>query len=273
MNFPSPTNISRVLTITLLCAIYAASQAFALGWLTSFPYSVLLLTAFIDAVFFALLSVFLNKAIRFGNFVTLDIYQRFINYLALGLLVVVVWVGLCFLSVYLVLGKENLEEIWLMTPMKVFIGILLYIIIVQFIHKQIENDEEQIEDEVAEALPEENNYTDEPIEILDRVTVKIGQKIHVINVNEIIFIQSDGDYVQLHTDGQRFLKEETMKYFETHLPSASFVRVHRSYIVNVEKILRIELYEKRTQLLTLTNGYKIKTSVSGYKLLREALNL
>lgn len=273
MKIPLPTHIPHMLTIVLLCAFYAAIHSFAFGWLVSFSYSVLFLIAFIEAVLFALLSVFLYKAIRFGNFVKLELYQRFINYSALGLLVIVVWVGLCFLSSYLVLGKDNLKDIWLMTPMQVFIAILLYILVVQLIHYRIEEDEQQEEDEQEVTLTEENIYIDEPIEILDRVTVKIGQKIHVINVNEIICIQSDGDYVLLHTEGQRFLKEETMKYFETHLPSATFVRVHRSHIVNVEKILRIELYEKRTQLLTLTNGYKIKTSVSGYKLLREALNL
>lgn len=52
-----------------------------------------------------------------------------------------------------------------------------------------------------------------------------------------------------------------------------FVRVHRSHIVNVEKILRIELYEKQNQMLTLKNGDQIRASVSGYKALREALNL
>ncbi|OJV74921.1 MAG: hypothetical protein BGO34_07925 [Bacteroidia bacterium 44-10] len=64
-----------------------------------------------------------------------------------------------------------------------------------------------------------------------------------------------------------------MKYFETGLPSMQFVRVHRSYIVNVEKILRIEMYEKQNQMLTLKNGDKIRASVTGYKALRTVLNL
>ncbi|HBK32085.1 MAG TPA: hypothetical protein DDZ78_10785, partial [Porphyromonadaceae bacterium] len=64
---------------------------------------------------------------------------------------------------------------------------------------------------------------------------------------------------------------ETMKYFETHLSPSTFLRVHRSYIVNIKKILRIERYEKRGQLLTLINGHKIKASEAGYKKLKEVL--
>jgi len=95
----------------------------------------------------------------------------------------------------------------------------------------------------------------------------------VILVPDIVYIQSDGDYVQIVTHQNRFLKEETMKYFEAGLPSSQFVRVHRSYIVNVEKILRIEMYEKQNQMLTLKNGDKIRASVAGYKALRAVLNL
>ena len=110
-------------------------------------------------------------------------------------------------------------------------------------------------------------------EPLERVAVKSGQKIHVIYVPDIVYIQSDGDYVQIITSGNKYLKEDTMKYFEANLPTARFVRVHRSYIVNVEKILRIETYEKQNQMLTLANGDKIRASVSGYKALRAVLNL
>lgn len=271
MNFFLPNNITRVLTMAVLCIAYAALQAFAFRWMVSFSYLTLFLIAFLEAVFFLLLSVFLYKAIRFGNYVVLERHQRFINYLALGLLSVGVWAGASLLASYVVAGKENMGETWQMMPMKVFIGILVYILVVQLIHNRIEN-ENNVPEEDEDIVPIVSENT-EAIEVLDRVVVKTGQKIHVINVPDIVYIQSDGDYVQIYTGQNHFLKEETMKYFETHLPSASFVRVHRSYIVNVEKILRIELYEKKNQILTLTNGQKIKASASGYKLLREALNL
>jgi DNA-binding LytR/AlgR family response regulator len=71
----------------------------------------------------------------------------------------------------------------------------------------------------------------------------------------------------------KYMKEQTMKYFEEHLPTTQFARVHRSCIVNLEAISRIELYEKQSQQLTLKNGHQIKTSQAGYKLLRQKLNL
>ena len=69
------------------------------------------------------------------------------------------------------------------------------------------------------------------------------------------------------------MKEQTLKYFEEHLPDNLFVRVHRSSIVNVQTILRIELYDKQSQQLALKNNHQIKISQSGYKLLRTKLNV
>jgi DNA-binding LytR/AlgR family response regulator len=118
-----------------------------------------------------------------------------------------------------------------------------------------------------------DNHRTEEIEMLERIVVKSGQKIDVIRVAEIVYFQAEGDYVRIFTDSGKYLKEETMKYFQSHLPDGQFIRVHRSYLVNTSKILRIELYEKQNQLLTLSNGDKIKISASGYKRLREKLGL
>ena len=73
--------------------------------------------------------------------------------------------------------------------------------------------------------------------------------------------------------GQIGTKVNGMKYFEEHLPTNKFVRIHRSYIVNVEAISRIELYEKQNQVITMKNGHHVKASQTGYKNLRKALNL
>lgn len=274
MNIFLPNNISRLLTMVALCIVYAALQAFAFNGLVSFSYPALFLIAFIDAAYYVLLSVFLYKAIRFGNYVELERHQRFINYLALGLLTIAVWGGVSLLTSYIFVGYENAEILWQMMPIKMFIGILLSVVIMQFIHNRIGKEKERSEEaEEEEMAPATEEFVEETIEILDRVVVKTGQKIHMINVSDILYFQSDGDYVQIYTQENHFLKEETMKYFEMHLPSAVFVRVHRSYLVNIEKILRIELYEKKSQMLTLANGHKIKASLSGYKLLKEALSL
>lgn len=63
---------------------------------------------------------------------------------------------------------------------------------------------------------------------LDRITVKDGTKIHLIELADLLYIQSCGDYVTLITPEREYIKEQTMKYFETHLPGSDFVRIHRS---------------------------------------------
>jgi len=114
----------------------------------------------------------------------------------------------------------------------------------------------------------------EPVaELIDRITVKDGSRIHLVTTDELIYIQACGDYVMLNTPTGEYLKEQTMKYFETHLSPDAFVRVHRSTIVNVAQISRVELYGKETYQLLLKNGAKLKVSLSGYRLLKARLGI
>jgi two-component system LytT family response regulator len=110
-------------------------------------------------------------------------------------------------------------------------------------------------------------------ELLQRIAVKTRHKIEVIPVTGIIYIEADDDYVTIHTATDKFLKEKTMKYMESHLDPTQFVRVHRSYIVNVNQIARLELYQKETYNVLLKNGVSIRASSSGYKELKQLLNL
>ncbi len=110
-------------------------------------------------------------------------------------------------------------------------------------------------------------------EFLQRIAVKTRHKIEVIPVTEIFYIEADDDYVTIHTGTEKFLKEKTMKYMEFHLDPSQFVRVHRSYIVNMNQIVRLELYQKETYNILLKNGTSIRTSSSGYKALKQLLNL
>jgi len=152
--------------------------------------------------------------------------------------------------------------------------LLIYLLISQRFHLAAVNNENTGEATETEPKGEETaKNTIIQSEILERIAVKSGTKIHVVLVSEILYLQADGDYVQIFSPQGKFLKEQTMKYFEEHLPDNQFIRVHRSVIVNVEMISRIELYEKQNQLLTLKNGQQIKTSPAGYKALRLALNL
>jgi len=107
---------------------------------------------------------------------------------------------------------------------------------------------------------------------LTRIAVKNRQQIHVIPINDIDYIEADGDYVKLHTAKNAYLKEKTMKYFEENLPS-QFIRIHRSYIVNVNEVAKIELYEKESYRVYLKNNKVLKASSNGYKALKAAVSL
>jgi len=114
---------------------------------------------------------------------------------------------------------------------------------------------------------------DEKEELLQRIAVKTRHKVHVLGVNEIIYLEAEGDYVMIHTKDGNFLKEKTMKYFESHLDPEKFIRIHRSFIVNAEVIERIELYDKESYSVLLKNGSNLKASSSGYKLLKQILHM
>lgn len=104
----------------------------------------------------------------------------------------------------------------------------------------------------------------------ERIVVKTGTKIHLINFADIIYIAADGDYIAFHTQGSKFLKQQTMKAIEKQL-GTGFIRTHRSYIVNTDFIEKIELYSKDSYQLLLKTGDKIPVSRSGYESLKQKL--
>ena len=114
---------------------------------------------------------------------------------------------------------------------------------------------------------------EENTEYLQRIAVKSRHKVSVIPVNEVIYLEAEGDYVMIHTKDNKHLKEKTMKYFETHLDPERFIRVHRSSIVNADHIHRLELYDKENYVIILKNNVSVRASSSGYKLLKEKLHL
>lgn len=133
--------------------------------------------------------------------------------------------------------------------------------------------EQKLEKEIIAHQQVVQQTVEPEVELIDRITVKDGPKIHLIKTDELIYIQACGDYVMLITPSGEYLKEQTMKFFEMHLPPETFVRVHRSTIVNVAQISRVELFGKETYQLLLKNGVKLRVSLSGYRLLKERLGL
>lgn len=106
---------------------------------------------------------------------------------------------------------------------------------------------------------------------LERVLVKDGTKVHVIPVDRIDYIEAQDDYVSIKTDGKSHLKQQRMAELEKLLNPQKFVRVHRSYILNVERIARIELYAKDSRVAILKDGTKVQISRAGYDKLKGLL--
>jgi two-component system, LytTR family, response regulator len=107
----------------------------------------------------------------------------------------------------------------------------------------------------------------------NRIVVKTGGKIKIIPVEDIQYLEASDDYVKIHTRGSVFLKNKTMSFFEQALDPSLFVRTHRSYILNIQQITRIEPYEKDGHLCILQTGAQIPVSKTGYTKLKEVLGL
>jgi two-component system LytT family response regulator len=106
-----------------------------------------------------------------------------------------------------------------------------------------------------------------------RIVVKTGGKIKIIPLEDIHFLEAADDYVKIHTHQGAFLKNRTMSYFEKALDPSQFVRTHRSYILNVQQVTRIDPYEKDSHLCILQSGAQVPVSKAGYVKLKQVLGL
>jgi two-component system LytT family response regulator len=107
----------------------------------------------------------------------------------------------------------------------------------------------------------------------ERIVVKNGGKIKIIPVPTIQYLEAADDYVKIHTEEGAFLKSRTMGFYEKNLPQDAFVRIHRSYIINVQEITRIDPYEKESHLAILKSGSRLPVSKAGYARLKMVLGL
>jgi two-component system LytT family response regulator len=114
---------------------------------------------------------------------------------------------------------------------------------------------------------------DEQQEILQRIVVKSRNEIRIIPVSEVYYIEAQDDYVMIYTEKERFLKQKTLTYFENHLDGGEFLRVHRSFLVRIDKIKRIEPFEKSNGLIFLIDGKKLPASRTGLSRLKGILDI
>ncbi len=106
---------------------------------------------------------------------------------------------------------------------------------------------------------------------LERVLIRDGSQVHVLPVQKIDYVEAQDDYVCFKADGKQYLKDQTMGALEGLLDPARFVRIHRSYFLNIERIARVELYAKDSRVAILRDGTRLPVSRAGYARLAKLL--
>jgi len=111
-----------------------------------------------------------------------------------------------------------------------------------------------------------------PQQFLERIVVKDGTRVTLIPIGKLDYAEAQDDYVALASQGKKHLKQQTIASLEACLDPNCFVRVHRSYIVNLERVVRIEPYGKDSRLAILADGARLPVSRAGYARLQSLLN-
>jgi two-component system LytT family response regulator len=111
-----------------------------------------------------------------------------------------------------------------------------------------------------------------PQQHLERIVVKDGTRVTLIPVGKLDYAEAQDDYVALASQGKKHLKQQTITGLEACLDPACFVRIHRSYIVNLERVARIEPYGKESRMAILADGSRLPVSKAGYARLKALLD-
>jgi len=105
----------------------------------------------------------------------------------------------------------------------------------------------------------------------ERVLIRDGANVHVLPVDKIDYVEAQDDYVAFKSEGKQYLKDQTLSAVEEALDPARFVRIHRSFILNIDRIAKVELYAKDSRMAILRDGTRLPVSRAGYARLSQLL--
>ncbi len=128
---------------------------------------------------------------------------------------------------------------------------------------------------LGEKMPSPEKLADSarpPQQFLERMVVKDGTRVMLIPIAKLDYVEAQDDYVALSSQGKKHLKQQTIANLEACLNPKCFVRIHRSYIVNLERVTRIEPYGKDSRLAILSDGVRLPVSRAGYARLQSLLD-
>ena len=141
--------------------------------------------------------------------------------------------------------------------------------------KRFEEALERAKSRLGEKTPSAQKLADSarpPQQFLERVVVKDGTRVTLIPIAKLDYVEAQDDYVALASQGKKHLKQQTIASLEACLDPNCFVRIHRSYIVNLERVVRIEPYGKDSRLAILSDGARLPVSRTGYARLQSLLD-
>ncbi|HET9571930.1 MAG TPA: LytTR family DNA-binding domain-containing protein [Bacteroidales bacterium] len=268
MRHPAFQNLPRQILYLSLCILTGLALTLCQLGLVPVSAVVLMLDGLVLGILAGLLAYLLWFVVFFADLSGRQPMQRIVNHSALLVLLLTIWVGGGFL-LEMLLFPASVDILSKALPLKTVFGLLLFMSVVR-LYQDWKREKDFLDDEITE-LPASKPVV--PNKYLETISVKSGQKIHLVQVSDILFLQAEGDYVLIHTAEGKFLKEQTMKYFQENLPAERFIRIHRSCIVHADCISKIELYEKQNYRITLKSGQQLKASAGGYKQLKSALSL
>ena len=105
----------------------------------------------------------------------------------------------------------------------------------------------------------------------ERVLIRDGANVHVLPVDAIDYVEAQDDYVAFKAEGKQYLKDQTLAAVEATLDPSRFVRIHRSYVLNIDRIAKVELYAKDSRIAILRDGTRLPVSRAGYARLSQLL--
>jgi two-component system LytT family response regulator len=110
-----------------------------------------------------------------------------------------------------------------------------------------------------------------PDQYLERIVTRDGAKVHIIPVEKLDYVEAQEDYIALHAEGRTVLKQQTISSLQAALDPKKYVRIHRSFLVNLERVARLEPYGKNSKVAVLVSGEKLAVSRSGLERLEAQL--
>lgn len=249
----------------MVTGAYAVVAVFCLWWLLSLYGNFTTGRSFPVALAYI---AFLTAGTFLYRFIKPFVNTSFPKFIIIFLIHVVSF-GIVFLigCLFGILTPDRFIEIM---PLILVFGVMYWNLLVIRDNKAACPDEQ--EQPEKDSLPAQEDLPENGIKPLERISVKQGSEIHILKIDEIFYLEAYGDYVFIYTEKDKYIKEQTMRYFETNLPSR-FVRIHRSHIINTDFMIRLELFGKESYHIRLRNGTSLRASNAGYKLLKNRLNL